>query len=1482
MKTNKGKKQSLLPPLLALKFVMIFLLLSSRIFSQSIKKAEYFLDTDPGFGNGYKLTITPSADINNISISTNVEGLSNGIHQLFIRAEDENAVWSITNIRSFSKETLNNSILDIVKLEYFIDTDPGISNGHNIPITRSPNVTATYIPIDISSLSDGFHSLFLRGMDSNEKWSITNIRNFVKQSNGTINNIIRLESFIDNDPGFGKGSPVSVPIPSTNVTSSLSTDVSSLSSGFHNIYIRGMDEMRRWSITHVRTFYLEKLENTTLNIVKLEYFIDNDPGFGKANQINVAIPSPNVTASLETDISSLSSGFHYLYIRAKDETGKWSIRNIRSFFICKPEVDLDVSIVRIEYFIDTDPGKGNGQSGSLGSGGGSSSISADLSGLGGGFHTIYIRVQNSDGSWSTTQSYNFYIEKVDNTVSDLLKLEYSLDNEPGFGKGTPIPLLTSGTNVIAKLAIDISGLSIGTHNIYIRGKNKSGKWSITNIRSFLIQGTTTMPYIVKLEYFLDTDPGQGKGVDVPVLYPDTNVTIAPAIAIDLNNVSVGYHLIYFRAMDSEGKWSIRHIRAFIKEPIIPSLPNIVRMEFFIDTDPGIGKAQSIPVLSPGTDIINSVTADISTLSDGCHYIFIRAMDINGVWSITNKRYFLKETTNNLVKLEYFIDTDPGFGKAVKVDIPYPGTDVTSSIYADIDTLADGYHTLYIRGMVSDGVWSISSKRTFIKESFNNKQDLNIVKMEYFVDNDPGIGYGNDIPIPIIGSNVTTSLAFDITPFTTNANHYLYIRAMDSEGKWCVTNNRIFFKDACNGAEPNFSTNAVCFGYPTSFTNLTLGSDNETKFKWYIYDANLAVSTSKVDFSYTFTTPGDHIVKLITTNGKPCNTDSVFKTVKVYNLPNPQITASGPTAFCPGGSVELRITNYESGNKYQWLKDGALLNAATYSSYTVFTAGSYTLNLTDKNGCTYDSQPVTVRILTQPSANISVVGNSNICQGDTALMEANAGENYVYKWLNNDIIITSATKDYLLTTQGGYYKVVITNSCGTATSQAITININSLPEAIISHTASLNVCLGETVTLTSNTSTGFTYQWLKDNTILTEATSSAYVVKISGKYSVIVTNSNQCSKQSAADTVTYYTAPTATITAQGSLSLCQGNSLVLLANNGIGYSYKWMKNGVIIPSTTTASYTANSAGGYKVAITNKCWTTTSDQITIAINPLPTVNISPTGPINICTDANVILHANSAQANSYQWIKETDIIAGATSSTFAAAQTGNYSVKVYNSSNCYANSPIVSVIANPLPDAPISLIGNNKICEGDSVTLFTNKLNDMTYQWQKDNVNIPGNSNFSYTAKMTGNFRVILNNKYNCQSVSASINIIAVKPTEASITSDGNNLLCPDKTIVLRANNEAGLTYQWRKDNDDIQNGTNSIFSANTAGKYSVKIIKDNVCPSNSNDIIIISSELPSIILQPISQTKEVGQSAAFNIIALSQTSFSYQWLKIIME
>ena len=78
-----------------------------------------------------------------------------------------------------------------------------------------------------------------------------------------------------------------------------------------------MDEMRRWSITHVRTFYLEKLENTTLNIVKLEYFIDNDPGFGKANQINVAIPSPNVTASLETDISSLSSGISLFIYKSK-------------------------------------------------------------------------------------------------------------------------------------------------------------------------------------------------------------------------------------------------------------------------------------------------------------------------------------------------------------------------------------------------------------------------------------------------------------------------------------------------------------------------------------------------------------------------------------------------------------------------------------------------------------------------------------------------------------------------------------------------------------------------------------------------------------------------------------------------------------------------------------------------------------------------------------------------------------------------------------------------------------------------------------------------------------------------------------------------------------------------------------------------------------------------------------------------------------
>jgi len=67
----------------------------------------------------------------------------------------------------------------------------------------------------------------------------------------------------------------------------------------------------------------------------------------------------------------------------------------------------------------------------------------------------------------------------------------------------------------------------------------------------------------------------------------------------------------------------------------------------------------------------------------------------------------------MTKLEYFFDTDPGFGNGKRVDIA-PTTDLSNYTFAaDITSLNDSVHTLYIR--VFDD-WGITNTKTFIKGS----------------------------------------------------------------------------------------------------------------------------------------------------------------------------------------------------------------------------------------------------------------------------------------------------------------------------------------------------------------------------------------------------------------------------------------------------------------------------------------------------------------------------------------------------------------------------------------------------------------------------------------------------------------------------------------------------------------------------------------------------------------------------------------------
>jgi hypothetical protein len=156
---------------------ILLLLLSNAILAQTpfLIKAEYFIDTDPGHGLATNIPITPDSIITNQSIIVPIASLSDGLHKIFLRTQDANGRWSVTLQNSFVKlqAFVNAPVSNLVKAEYFIDTDPGHGLATNIPITADSIVNNQSVLVPVSTLSAGVHRIFLRTQNAMGQWSIT-------------------------------------------------------------------------------------------------------------------------------------------------------------------------------------------------------------------------------------------------------------------------------------------------------------------------------------------------------------------------------------------------------------------------------------------------------------------------------------------------------------------------------------------------------------------------------------------------------------------------------------------------------------------------------------------------------------------------------------------------------------------------------------------------------------------------------------------------------------------------------------------------------------------------------------------------------------------------------------------------------------------------------------------------------------------------------------------------------------------------------------------------------------------------------------------------------------------------------------------------------------------------------------------------------------------------------------------------------------
>lgn len=219
-------------------------------------------------------------------------------------------------------------------------------------------------------------------------------------------NIVAAEYFVNTDPGPGNASPISI-TPGATINQQFQL-VAAYPAGINRLYVRVKGDAGIWSNSRTHFFHSMELENTSSTITEAEYFIDTDPGPGNATPVTV---SPGVQLSVNLNIPvTVGEGIHRLYVRTKDQFGLWSNSRCQYFYVHPP--NPSEQIVAAEYFVDTDPGVGNGISIPLSAASSLNEIFAFTNPFDQGTHTLSVRVKSASGIWSNFLSDSYTVCSV--------------------------------------------------------------------------------------------------------------------------------------------------------------------------------------------------------------------------------------------------------------------------------------------------------------------------------------------------------------------------------------------------------------------------------------------------------------------------------------------------------------------------------------------------------------------------------------------------------------------------------------------------------------------------------------------------------------------------------------------------------------------------------------------------------------------------------------------------------------------------------------------------------------------------------------------------------------------------------------------------------------------------------------------------------------------------------------------------------------
>lgn len=560
--------------------------------------------------------------------------------------------------------------------------------------------------------------------------------------------------------------------------------------------------------------------------------------------------------------------------------------------------------------------------------------------------------------------------------------------------------------------------------------------------------------------------------------------------------------------------------------------------------------------------------------------------------------------------------------------------------------------------------------------------------------------------------------------------------------------------------------------------------------------------------------------------------------------------------CFGGSDGVLSAVPSGGTpnySYLWMSGGGTTNVISG-----LTAGTYTLTITDLNGCQVQSTSV----ITQPAAPVTVATSSTpaSCFGSsdgtaTAVGSGGTGT-YTYQWMPGSL--SGALVDSIM---AGTYTVTATDVNGCTGTNTVVVN---QPTEIILTTSTVNsncgTASGQASVVVSGGIIPYTFLWSPSG-----GTGSSATGLFAGAYTVTVTDGNGCISSQWAN-VNDNTGPAATIfdivnvTCNGGTD---GAASVSIAGGTGPFVYTWTPLGGSAPTATGLP-----AGSYTVTVTDifgcESNATTSPDIT---EPPPIVIALLTTDVNCFAGSDGTASAIATGGTPgyvYQWLPD-----GSFGPSISGLSAGTYTISVTDTNSCpqtavFSIAEPVAPVSIAMSFTPVSCSGGN---DGTATALASGGTPPFSYSW------MPGSLSGATVSVLTaGTYTVTATDLHNCSTTNT---VTVTQPTPVLLSSGSDNASCGAASGLAYVSASGGTvpyTYLWSPGGS-----TNDTATSLLPGTYTVIVTDSNGCVANT-PVLVNNNPGPVASIVSTTNVSCFGGSdgTATSGVAGGASPFTYLW------